>query len=243
MAIVSPKTRLVYYDVTKVGSTSIKELFYRIETGTPFVPRPNKLLKRLRQRFRGQAPMSAWTNVHKVPFLRTHPFDPDPEGAEGFHKFAVVRDPIGRFVSAWRGKIANRVHGKAHPERAAFQKLGLPAAPDLGTLIDHIDSYREVSPNIFIHTTPFAWHLGPSLGFFDSIHRIDAIAPLERLISDRFGTPVTMPTANSSRPPASDARLTRAQIDRLCQITEGDYVLLQDHYRVEDAIDRLELKT
>jgi len=248
MAIVSPRLRLVYYDVTKVASTSMKLLLYEVETGRPHAVEPPLRGWRGRLAALMGRPTGGVPRLHAVPWLATTPFDPeagrDAQTRDGaaLHRLALVRDPIGRLQSAWRDKVHARQIAARPEEKAALEADGLPLDPSFGTLIDNLERYRAASRPVRLHTTPMAWHLGPDLGFFHSVHTLERIDVLMAFLSGRAGRPLTLPRENESAPAGRDAALTDAQIDRLREITAPDYALLGDLYDPDAAIAKLERK-
>jgi hypothetical protein len=107
MAVVSPSLGMVYYDITKIASSSLKSLLWEIETGRPFPTESGlqRVAKKLRARLLrddGNRPL----NLHNdTDWLKTLAFDPEAGEAEGYHRFAVVRDPMLRLLSAWKDSI------------------------------------------------------------------------------------------------------------------------------------------
>lgn len=247
MAIVSPTLRIVYYDVTKVACTSMKRLLYEVETGHPHVVvAPLRGVRRRIAAALGR-PVNGVPRLHAVDWLETVAFDPGAgpaaaDGAAHYHRFAIVRDPIFRLRSAWKNKI-HRTQLAARPrEVAALATAGLSDDPDFGTLIDGFETYRQLATPVRVHTTPFSWHLGDDLGFFDSVHRLERPDTIVALLSERAGRPLSLPHANESGPEDRDAALTGDQIQRLREITAPDYALLGDLYDPEAAIAQLERK-
>ncbi len=248
MAIVSPRLQIVYYDVTKVASTSMKLLLYEVEAGRPHAVAPPLRGWRGRLAALTGRPTGGVPRIHAVPWLVTTPFDPEAgrdvqkEGNTGLHRLALVRDPIERLHSAWRNKVHSRQISARPAEHAALEAEGLPLDPSFGTLIDHFERYRALSRPAWLHTTPMAWHLGPDLSHFDSVHPLERLDALMAFLSGRAGRCLSLPRANESGPAGRDAALTAAQVDRLREITAPDYALLGGLYDPEAAIAKLERK-
>jgi len=240
MAILSHPLRLAYFDVTKVASTALKATLWEIDNGRPCPPfRPAlRGWRRWRARALGRA-ADGWPPIHAMEGYRTRRFDPEAGLAEGYHRLAVVRDPIRRLRSAWQDKV-HRAQFAIRPEE--FRDLedeGLPLDPDFGAFVDDFEAYRAIARPARIHTTPFSWHLGPDLSIFDSVHRLERIDTLTALLSDRLGRPVTLPRSNEAGPARRNEALTPAQIEKLRAITAPDYALLGGLYDPEDAVRSL----
>lgn len=237
MAVVSRSLRAVYFDITKVGSSSLKETLWELDHGEPFRGRGlrrvwNGLHWRLARR-----KLIKPRNIHEQEGYRTQVFAL-AEVPEGHATFTLVRDPIARLKSAWRDKI-HRNQFRWRDEEMDIENEGLPLDPSFGELIDHFQAYREISRPVRVHTTPYAWHLGPDIGYFDHVFRLEAPEELQAFLAARLGRDLALRHENRSGASRRDASLTRRQIDTLLQITEPDYRLLGDLYDINAAEERL----
>lgn len=241
MAIVSPTLGMVYFDITKIASSSLKVLFWEIENGRPY-PSENKIL-RVAQRWRARLLRDASKRPDSLhndfDWLKTRAFDPTAGAEEGYHRFTVVRDPMQRLLSAWKDKINRKQFEKRPAEIRALRHEGLPLDPSFGEFIDHFDAYCRISRPARIHSTHYAWHLGDDLSFFDSIHKLEQMDALLDRFSKKLGRPVVLPRSNASRNERRSAALTDPQLERLAEITAPDYRLLGDLYDADAAISRL----
>ncbi len=241
MAIVSPTLGMVYYDITKIASSSLKILLWEIENGRPF-PSENKL-QRFAHRWRARLLRDDSRkpgNLHNdFDWIKTRAFDPDVGAQEDYHRFTVVRDPIQRLLSAWKDKVNRKQFGRRPAEIRALRQEGLPVDPSFGEFIDHFEAYRQISRPARIHSTSYAWHLGEDLSFFDSVHRLEQMDVLLALFSQRLGRPVSLPRSNASQKERRSSALTVQQLDRLIEITAPDYMLLSDLYDPETAVRHL----
>lgn len=242
MAIVSKKTRMIYFDVTKVASTSLKHIFYEIETGHPFGSKPPpSIVTRFSRVLIGQ-PFAEPKRIHGVKWLQTRKFSgrllTSPAYLE-YHRLAVIRDPILRLFSAWLDKIhSHQLASRAHEYRA-MKAIGLPAEPTFGDLIENIDEYRRLSTPVRAHSTPYSWHLGEDIDVFDSIYCIEDLRGLERLLSLRAGRDLKLPMRNKARIDTRAIDLSPERIDKLIAMTRCDYVLVSKFYQPDDAIDKI----
>lgn len=241
MAIVSPTLGVVYFDITKIASSSLKILFWEIENGRPY-PSENKF-RRVAQRWRARllpGDSAKPKSLHNdFDWLKTRPFDPGAGAGEGFHSFTVVRDPMMRLLSAWKDKVNRRQFAKRPAEIRQLRRVGLPLDPSFGAFIDNFEAYCEISRPARIHSTQYAWHLGQDLSFFDSVHRLEQIDALLMHFSEQLGRPVSLPQSNVARKEHRSSTLTDPQLDRLTEITAPDYSLLDGLYDPEDALQRL----
>jgi hypothetical protein len=116
---------------------------------------------------------------------------------------------------------------------------GLSENPSFGEFLDHFDAYRFAARPARVHTYRYAFHLGPSVSWFNHIFKIEEMLPFSEFLSQRLGHNVTIPRENRSPANMRDGSLTPKQVDRLLQITADDYQWLGDMYSPENALARL----
>lgn len=240
MPIIAKTLEMVYFDITKVASSSVKELIWRCECGGTEVHRlrgmPGLISRSKNQR-------SQVVDVHNGPeWLRTKPFDYKGKMPAHFLKFAIVRDPILRLHSAWRDKVNLRQISLRQEEAKDLKDEGLPLDPSFGEFIDHFIQYRMISRPARVHSTSYIWHLGPTLDFFDEVYRLEDLSGLLDLIQTRIKSGVALELARSNRGSYDfrNVNISARQIDKLLEITVPDYELLGGLYRPEQAIRKLQ---
>lgn len=214
MAVFLKQHDIAYFPVPKVACTSFKHLFFHIQNGWNL------------QKF--------WVNdqvfmIHD--FYPTLAFGQNHfERVRDYWKFALVRDPVARFLSAY----ANRVHH--HRELAPWvvgpkaEAAGVPCNPDIATFIDHLDTYRTISGGIRHHTDPVTSFLGPDLGIYDAVYRIEEIERCMADLNARLPALQTLPHTQTGGPKIGADELSPAQIDRIREVYAGDYALLSGYY-------------
>lgn len=237
MAVISQVLKAAYFDVTKVGSSSLKEILWELDHGAPFKGRGvARVVNNLRWRL-ASAKLVQPRNIHEQEGYRTQIFSLS-EVPEGYVSFTLVRDPVARLKSAWKDKV-HRNQFRWRGEEMDIENEGLPLDPTFGEFITHFHEYRLVSRPVRVHTTPYSWHLGEDIGFFDRAFRLETLDEMNAYLSDRLGRPFPVHHANRSGTSRRDATLTRRQIDTLLQITQPDYRLLGDMYDINTVEDAL----
>jgi len=134
---------------------------------------------------------------HSVDFIADHPYGVrvPPRLTNGFFRFAFVRDPRTRLVSAWRDKIVEwdkpraagaRPLGLSTEERASLREFG-----------DFVQYVVQQDPATCDH------HFRPQTRLID-VERIDFVGRFENFASDfrtvfeQLGIPAHVPHANRS---------------------------------------------
>lgn len=147
MAIVSHKHRVVFFPMAKNCSTSVKHLFYGLETGMPFRKAKKKygLLGHVHKYYPTQT-KEEWLNIF-----------------EAYDSIVIVRDPIKRFLSAYGNRI---VHRKVLETTGYASKLiraaGFPLQPSLDEFIQNLEFYCKVSSYMKNHIAPQETIVGKS---------------------------------------------------------------------------------
>ncbi|NOE35824.1 sulfotransferase family protein [Ruegeria sp. HKCCD7318] len=228
MAVVSEKLQAVYFDITKVGSSSLKEMLWELDSGAPFKGRGITRIKNNIHWRMASAKLIKPRNIHEQEGYQTQKFS-QAHVPDGYLSFALVRDPIARIKSAWRDKIHLKQF-QWRDEEMDIRNEGLPLDPSFGEFIDNFHQYRAVSRPARIHTTPYSWHLGNNIEFFDHIFKLEELSELHNFISRRLGKPLPTRHANKSATEHRDHHLKEHQVDKLLKLTKPDYELLKGVY-------------
>lgn len=240
MPVISHKLRLVFYDVPKVGCTSIKTALWEIENDRPFRQAKDlSRLERLRRRI-GLDRGPAMPGIHNIDGYRTmsHARAQGVAVPEGYLRVTMVRDPAARLYSAWINKAAQTVFAQ-RGELEDLRNETLPLDPSFADLLDRFAAYRRVSRPVRVHTEPYAWHLGPDLAAYDRVFRLEDMAGFEAFLSERAGRAVRMPRRNSTETIRREARIEPRHAEVLRRLTAADYAWTGEHYDRDAGIERL----
>lgn len=243
MPVIAHSLRLVYFDVPKVGCTTLKTLLWEMENNRPFPGTDAPLLhKRLISKLGLSRPPIP--GIHHVEGYRTWSWKRAQtcDIPADYTRITILRDPAARLYSAWSNKGVESVFAL----RREFEDLHnecVPTAPDFGAYLDHFETYRRVSRPVRVHTEPYSWHLGPSVHSYDRVFRLEDMESLEVFLSERAGREVRIPRHNSSREVPRTAPLTDRQIARLVALCAEDYAWCDFHYDPVKGIDQVLTKT
>lgn len=240
MPVISHSLQLVYFDIPKVGCTTLKTLLWEIDHGTPFRRWTDlSFMDRLRRRLWLDRSTLANSGIHYQPGYRTWSYDraQSLDIPEGYARLTVLRDPIARIFSAWTNKMTQAVFA-ARDEEEDLRNEGLPTMPGFGEFIERFEEYCRFSRPVRVHTYPYRWHLGPDLGAYDAVFRLEDGAALESYLSARQGAPVTMGRRNRTTTFDRDAQLTPSQTDRLVALTRDEYAWTGGLYDQQAGLDR-----
>lgn len=199
MAINVKGTDFVYFPAPKLAATSIKlALLWR---NRPFVYVYRVL--------RGQ---SADEMAHFGAYW-SMPFERVPEILKSGRAFCVVRDPINRFVSAYRNRILHWRDVEQAPELA-----GLPIAPPINEFVERMPEYLS-NEHIRHHFVPMTEFYGHDADFFDRIFHIDEINDIPAYLGVRLKIRVEQ----TGGPRMSRADLSSDSIRTLTDFYAEDY--------------------
>lgn len=213
MAVVNHEYRIVYFDVPKVASSTVKLALYELANG---------------------APLQAGNPVERV--HRLHPADPrnvrrDLARYRDYWCFTVVRDPVARLLSAYGNRIVHHrdtYKGRLAHLRAAL--LGLPMDPDPDTFFTRLGRYRLQSGSIRSHVRPMARFLGGDLSRFDRVYRIEEMDLLAADLAARTGRQLGFPRTQAAGRKLRLEEISDAALAALLRDTQEDYAFLDGLY-------------
>lgn len=205
------KARVVYHPAPKNAGTSMREYLFHIENGRPYLP--------------------MILNGKKVELFMLYgvpeAFRPCTQ-LSGFERFAIIRDPISRFISAYANRILDpRWHDRRHYQLC--ESLGLDPVPSLERFVEGIDDYRRI-PAVSHHTRAQCFFLGDDLSYYHRVFRIEELSDAISYLESRSGVQVPFPSLKSDGPKVSRADIGSALESRIAAICEEDYRLLGMYY-------------
>lgn len=226
MAVLSEAARVLYVVVPKAACTSLKSTFRQIASE----PSRAGVMARLL----GRGPVRQ--SVHQAAGYRTVPFESVMVPPERYEKITAVRDPIARLHSAWSNKVCASAFA-ARGEIEAIRAQGLSINPTFAEFLENIEAYRAISVPAQVHTRALSWHLGPDLGWYDQVFRIEAMPELEAYLSARVGRPIAVPRENRSDASARALDVETRHVDLLRRLLADDYRLLDGVYDFDAGLD------
>lgn len=177
--IVCHPLRIVFQDVPKAGSTSLLTWLYELAFGRPFEPVMNEVIGRIMW-------IHEWFTTQKNDVIDNQPLN-EFVRPEGYFVFGLTRDPIIRFLSAYRNRIMHfRELSPVHPDGRAAIQAGLVADPTLDFFVENLKSYQKLSRNIFHHTRPMVDFLGYELSRFDKIYDLGELELLRKSLIEHW---------------------------------------------------------
>lgn len=194
------KHRLMFLGIAKNASTTLKHIMYREEFGADTQEVPAEI-----HRFWGWGP-------HADRAIETHKAK-DVEAYSGYTRFAIYRDPVSRFLSAYHNMV---LYSKVPHEFFVENRLEGMA---LDHFIDVTATILKMNNPLHIdeHLRPQAWQYRPD--------DVDYIVPLESMsdfLESRFGIQPG-PVHNKTRLPRISA--SEQQLERIREIYACDYAI------------------
>lgn len=178
MPIVLKRYPVAYHPTPKVACTSIKLALYELEFGRPF------------QGSRGED--GALQHIHNS-WEGTPRFVP-VSTPESYYNFAVVRDPVERFLSAFANRVIQyRELGEEKLCDLKGDLAGLKPNPSLSEFISEFDLYRSASAPIRHHTDPQNFFIGRTLSYYSRIFRFTELNQIGDALRDAVGAHITLP--------------------------------------------------
>lgn len=195
MAIRIKGTRFVYFPAPKCGSTSLKHAILRHNDPAGFEVGKHEI-HNFRDywtppwKFDWSRPWSHMNRRRLNPFLR---------------RFCVVRDPIDKFVSAFRNQ--------------AVDNCGIARREQINEFATSIEQQSRSSEHLRYHFAPMVEFLGTNPAFYDRVFHIKDLADIPCYL----GVPLNIPREETKGPVMSRADLTTEAIEHLRKFYAEDY--------------------
>jgi hypothetical protein len=147
---------LIYFAIPKCGSSSIKSLMKKVESGEDHVYAHD---------------------FYEKPNVRTHAYAPLTKSSDSFC-FAITRNPIDRFQSYyWKNVIEESALSSVEE-----QGVELDTRPTLEYFISHLEKYVFAFHDCRAHLLPQAAYLGDVFQEVDEFYTLDRIPELHQKI-------------------------------------------------------------
>ncbi len=205
-----------YRNLPKTATTSIMRAIYEIEVGETFC--------------------SNTAGMHIHDYMRKKIVDLSACDK----RFVVVRDPVKRFISAYKNRVLHHQELSEPFVRKNFQEYywDIPYfTPGLGQFIDDLDDYLRIRP-ILRHCRPMVDFLdGKSLEYFTHVYKLENIKRFEENLSEVTGKKVVFGHQQTGGKNYSLRDLSKTQMEKLIDFYKADYELLDGIYAVDELWD------
>ncbi len=185
MPYIIPDKRLAVFFSPKSAGTTVRALLFELENGRAF--EPYTLQSRT---------VDANALVANIRFERV-----DHAKIEGFHRIAIIRDPVRRFLSAYSNRVLHYRELSEEVIGPRLEAFGLPSDPDLETFVERIGRYSRASKSIRRHTRTQQGFLGNDTKYYDAVFRVEDLTAFPRHLETRYGCPpLTLPRLQTGGP-------------------------------------------
>ena len=214
MPAVSHRLKLVFFPIPKNACSSIKALIYRADTGRDF----------------GDDVHTKETSVHAIyPSVQTGewwaPY------YEHYDTFLVLRDPLDRFISAFKNRIL--AHGDVLIENRRRAPDGkedpLAPYPEVNEFIEAMDVYMKYSVEVFHHFCPQAEFVRKVIPKTSRIFQMSDLSLVAELVSIKAGIRLDMPWLQTTGRERHVGKISDRNLLRLKRFYAEDYELMRTY--------------
>lgn len=220
MPVVCQAYNLLYFPVPKNACSSLKNVLWELNHDSKFKPFVNN--------------GKSIQNIHQIYVSMRFDMDRLDEAAPNWRdlfRFAVVRDPIKRLVSAYRNRVLHHLELKAEVlEASGIDSPDLIPQPDFQHFVRHLDLYRKASRSISHHTDLQKAFIGDRLNFYDMICGMEELGALELELGRRTGREIKLPVLQNLGPSSEGIIFDDATREAIREFYREDYALLRDFY-------------
>jgi hypothetical protein len=209
MAMILDTFQLAYYPSPKVACTSLKTALYRLENSQDW------------QDFRIDG-----KTIYIHDHIPSDAFEPLEVQKSHYFKFAILRDPIDRFLSAYQNRVVDfgelsAEHIASHPELE-----GLPLSPTISEFVENLERYRSISPSIRHHTEPQHVFIGSDLSYYDRVFRFEEVQEIPEILYRITGIKFELPHQQKSLAKIKLSDLSKRDIRGIEWFYREDYALV-----------------
>lgn len=184
MPYTMPAQRMAFFFSPKAGGTSLRAFLFHAENGFPF---------------RDYSVQGARVDANML--AANYRFNRiDHNEFSGFRRFALVRDPVKRFLSGYSNRV---LHYRELSIEAAGRELlreGLPPDPDIATFIDNYIGYLRCSKPLARHFLKQQKFIGADADYYERIFRLEKLDELIDFVNAECGTDAKMPRLQTGGP-------------------------------------------
>jgi hypothetical protein len=215
--IVSHRLRIIYQPVPKNACTTIKTMLFHADTGRPF-------------------DVAALSNAADSHIHHVYPTVPADAArlvhVDRYDMIVVLRDPLARFVSGYRNRIATyrdvQRSAQARPEAARIlAEAALPAVPGINTFATRLPVYMRACGTTAHHFRPQAQYVRAALPLARRVWGMQDLAGIAALLSERAGFDVPLPHLQTAGNTLAVDPLDEASMASLRWIYAEDWDLLR----------------
>jgi len=229
MPVIFEKYKIAFFNVPKIASTSIKHAFYKLEHGSQFQPGDHGA-KHIHQIYM-QGFYNGTSKIDKAYEVKYPVSEKIFDVLGDYWKFAIVRDPAKRILSAYTNRVLHHrdMHNIPHARKRAL-KQGLSLTPTVDSFLSKIERYREFSHSIRNHTDPIYNYIGADLSRFDAVYRVNELSKLTSDITTRTGFKFEIPHLQTGGRKINVDSLCKRSYYNLIEFTASEYDFLQNYY-------------
>ncbi|MDG3042677.1 sulfotransferase family 2 domain-containing protein [Roseicyclus marinus] len=184
MPYTMPAQRMAFFFSPKAGGTSLRAFLFHAENGFAF------------RDYSVQG-----TRIDANMLAANYRFNRIDHGElVEFRRFALVRDPVRRFLSGYSNRV---LHYRELSIEAAGRDLlreGLPPDPDIETFIENYVGYLRCSKPLARHFLKQQKFIGNDPSYFERIFRLERVGELVDFVNAECGTNAVMPRLQTGGP-------------------------------------------
>jgi hypothetical protein len=165
--------------------------------------------------------------------------DLDLDKYQHHQKFAVIRDPLERFISFYTNFLDRIALGWFRENNSCDAYIQLTT--DINDFVDYFCARPIHHYYILQHTMPQHTSLGEVFPSLDEIFTIKELGKAKEFLEDTFEMALPVLQENPSQSKHRDTaavELSRASVEKLMRYYAQDYELLGNYFDIQEAADR-----
>lgn len=201
-----PKQKISTFFSPKSGGTSLRAYMFHLENGFAF-----------REYMSQGRKMDANSLSRNQAFKRV-----DHKLIRDFDKFALIRDPVKRFLSGYSNRV---IHYQELSQEIAGEKLeefALSPDPSLEVFIENFSKYCKASRSIRRHFNKQQVWLGTDISYYKNVFHLENVGEMTDYFAQKFNMKAAMPQLQTGGPKLGVGDLKAGLLDKILEIVGDD---------------------
>lgn len=184
MPYTMPAQRMAFFFSPKAGGTSLRAFLFHAENGFPF---------------RDYSVQGARVDANML--AANYRFNRiDHDEVSGYRRFALVRDPVKRFLSGYSNRVLHYRELSIEAAGPHLLREGLPPDPDIATFIENYVGYLRCSKPLARHFLKQQKFIGADPAYYEHVFKLEKLGELVDFVNAECGTDAKMPRLQTGGP-------------------------------------------
>lgn len=144
------------------------------------------------------------------------------ESIKDFDKFALIRDPVKRFLSGYSNRVIHYQELSQEIAGEKLEKFELSPDPSLEVFIENFTKYCKASRTIGHHFSKQQVWLGTDISYYKKVFHLENVGEMTDYFAEKFNIEAAMPRFQTGGPKLAVGDLKAGLLDKILEIVSDD---------------------